>query len=146
MKSSIERTTEQQKIMHITVHERFPEQIKELLHLIEEHKVPLKPGVMWKRIFTQEDTEMPKKRCPTQSFQGNANLNRGCGYVHIRTALNKCQNKNTIEQKSQDQLVYKAVDGKIMQATLESKLFVTQSGMYLEQNLTIPSPPASKDM
>lgn len=67
---------------------------------------------------------------------------RGGGCTHIRTALDKGQNKNKSKQKPQDQLVCKAVVGKSIQVTLGSKLFLTQSGVCLEQTWQPPPPPA----
>lgn len=117
---------------------------KGALQPTEEHQVPPELGERWKRLFTTEDTELQRspwkgaQHGPSKEMQTQT---RGGGCTHIRTALDKGQNKNKSKQKPQDQLVCKAVVGKSIQVTLGSKLFLTQSGVCLEQTWQPPPPP-----
>lgn len=65
----------------------------------------------------------PRERCPMLFFTKDMQIKAGGrGSIPIRTTLN-----NFIKQ---NHLVYKVMGGKIVQTTLKSKLYLTQSGMY----------------
>ena len=93
----------------------------------------------WKveETFLEETAAMkPMKRCPTRSGSSKEmqTWTRGCGCTLLRTASNKCQNANARKQNSQDQLVYKAIDGKSCSQLCTASWFL-ESGMYFKQNL-----------